>query len=326
MCDNKEKNEKCMNFEYLKPLSIDALFEVDDCTKYADTLEKAKRVRNAFFAAKTAVFNFINDCDVIADSLQADLSDNDVELNNIRDQYYTVLNNLTSALYTSLKQTYNSRQLINVDLAKVDDTDGGISGAKEQAARAQKSNDLSFSHPYGSGVTTLCYIPGVTVQLNKNDRLLKLKLSQPQLHSGYNRHGQYKKEIDVVTSLILAPAITCTDSWNNWDEENDEYNGPNGTQDFGHCNDMGETRPNNDDGQPATVFSNVDIAMDFFEEFQNYQDNYILDDDMSYGNQVLEVMNYFDRVIRTMEGAHKFVVQLSRINNSVDCDNSAHHN
>jgi hypothetical protein len=46
---------------------------------------------------------------------------------------------------------------------------------------------------------------------------------------------------------------------------------------------------------------------------------------MSYGNQVLEVMNYFDRVIRTMEGAHKFVVQLSRINNSVDCDNSAHH-
>jgi len=307
MCDNNDKTEKCCNFEYLKPLSIDALFEVDDCTKYADTLEKAKRVRNAFFAAKTSVFNFINDCDIIADTLQSDLSDNDVELNNIRDQYYTVLNNLTSALYTSLKQNYNNRQLINVDLAKVDDTKGSFN--KEQAARPQKSNDLSFSHPYGSGVTTLCYIPGVTIQLNKEDRMLKLKLAQPDLHSGYNRHGQYKKEVDVVTTLVLAPSVECTTSWNNWDEDQ-EANG------FTHCNDLGETRPTT---TAKTVFSNVDIAMDFFEEFQNYQDNYILDGDMSYGNQVLEVMNYFDRVIRTMEGAHKFVVQLSKINNAAAC-------
>lgn len=309
MCDNNDKTEKCCNFEYLKPLSIDALFEVDDCTKYADTLEKAKRVRNAFFAAKTSVFNFINDCDIIADTLQSDLSDNDVELNNIRDQYYTVLNNLTSALYTSLKQTYNNRQLINVDLAKVDDTTGSGSFSKEQAVRPQKSNDLSFSHPYGSGITTLCYIPGVTIQLNKNDRMLKLKLAQPDLHSGYNRHGQYKKEVDVVTTLVLAPSVDCTTSWNNWDEDQEQ-------NDFNHCNDLGETRPT---GTASTVFSNVDIAMDFFEEFQNYQDNYILDGDMSYGNQVLEVMNYFDRVIRTMEGAHKFVVQLSKINNAASC-------
>jgi len=307
MCDNKENlgNDKCCHFEYLKPLSIDALFEVDDCTKYADTLEKAKRVRNAFFAAKTAVFNFVSDCDVIADSLQSDLSDNIVELNNIRDQYYTVLNNLTSALYTALKQTYCNRQLINVDLAKVDD-------GEDQAVRPQKSNDLSFSHPYGSGATTLCYIPGVTVQLNKTNRLLKIKLSQPQLHSGYNRHGQYKKEIDVVHTLVLAPSIQCVTSWKNWDEEDDEENN------FEHCNELADhtTKPF---GGATTVFSNVDIAMDFFEEFQNYQDNYILDADMSYGNQVLEVMNYFDRVIRSMEGAHKFVVQLSKINNASDC-------
>jgi hypothetical protein len=311
MCDNKDKKDNCCNFEYLKPLSIESLFEVDNCTKYADTLEKAKRVRNAFFAAKTSVFNFINECDIIADTLQSDLSDNDIELNNIRDQYYTVLNNLTSALYTSLKQTYNNRQLINVDLAKVDDSDGGSSGSKEQAARAQKSSDLSFSHPYGSGLTTLCYIPGVTIQLNKEDRMLKLKLSQPNLHSGYNRHGQYKKDKDIVTTLVLAPSVNCTASWVNWQESTDEINN------FNHCNDFGETRPNSG---ATTVFSNVDIAMDFFEEYQNYQDNYILDDDTSYGNQVLEIMNYFDRVIRTMEGAHKFVVQLSKINNAAVCD------
>ena len=88
MCDN----EPCSNFQYLKPLSIESLFEVDDCTKYADTLEKAKRVRNAFFSAKTAVYNFIQDCDVIADTLQSDLSDNPTEMSNIEDQYFAILN------------------------------------------------------------------------------------------------------------------------------------------------------------------------------------------------------------------------------------------
>ena len=311
---NKNNKDSCCDFEYLKPLSINALFEVDDCTKYADTLEKAKRVRNAFFAAKTSVFNFINDCDVIADTLQSDLSDNAVELDNIKDQYQTVLNNLTSALYTSLKTTYNDKSLINVDLAKVENESLGSCGP--QAARAQKSSDLAFSHPYGNGVTTLCYVPGVVIQLNKITRMLKLKLAQPDLHSGYNRHGQYKKEKDVVTTLILAPSILCTSSWVNWDEEDNENNGTRNDGDM--CDVFGETRPC---ANATTVFSNVDIAMDFFEEYQNYQDNYIIEDDSSYGNQVLEVMNYFDRVIHTMEGAHKFVVQLSKINNSTECDN-----
>jgi hypothetical protein len=37
------------------------------------------------------------------------------------------------------------------------------------------------------------------------------------------------------------------------------------------------------------------------------------------GNQILEIMNYFDRVVATMENAHKFVVQLSKINNPDNC-------
>jgi len=318
MCDKNKNKDDCCNFEYLKPLSIDALFEVDDCTKYADTLEKAKRVRNGFFAAKTSVFNFINDCDVIADTLQSDLSDNAVELDNIKDQYKTVLNNLTSSLYTSLKTTYNDRTLVNVDLAKVDDSVMGPN-CGTQAARAQKSADLAFSHPYGNGVTTLCYVPGVVIQLNTKNRMLKLKLAQPDLHSGYNRHGAYKKEKDVVTTLILAPSIECVSSWVNWDEGDDENNGSRADGDM--CDNFGETRPCTLGTNP-TVFSNVDIAMDFFEEYQNYQDNYIIEEDSSYGNQVLEVMNYFDRVIHTMEGAHKFVVQLSKINNANDCDDN----
>lgn len=317
-------NEPTTTFEYLKPLSIDSLFEVDDCTKYADTLEKAKRVRNAFFAAKTSVYNFINDCDIIADSLQSDLSDNTVEMLNIQEQYFAVLNNLTSSLYTSLKQTYNNRALINVDLAKVsghtDSAHDSLTGdathdvsdahASHGAARPQKSNDLIFTHPYGKGPTTLCYIPGVTIQLNKANKLLKVKFSQPLYHSGYNRHGQYKKEVDQITTLVVAPSIYCTTSFANWNETTGEKNT------FGHCNAGHNTIF--DASSVETVFDNVDIAMDFFEEFQNYQDNYILQNDSSYGNEVLEVMNYFDRVIGTMEGAHKFVVQLSKINGTVN--------
>ena len=374
MCDN----EPCNNFEYLKPLSIESLFEVDDCTKYADTLEKAKRVRNAFFSAKTAVYNFIQDCDVIADTLQSDLSDNAVEMSNIEDQYFAILNNLTSAMYTSLKTTYTScngltKQLINVDLAKIEDYDYGATVAEDgnplttaatssaagnlsdtlYAARPQKSNDLTFTHPYGKGMTVLAHIPGVTFQLNKVNKLLKVKFAQPKFMSGYNRHGTYKKEVDIITTLVLAPSIYCTTSFLPWDEAANEVNS------FEHCNPQGivtfNTDPVNDPAYDAnaitdtsspfynvnqnennkyatgassgvatgTVFDNVDIAMDFFEEFQNYQDNYIISDNSSYGNQVLEVMNYLDRTIATMEGAHKFVVQLSKINgnNSNLCEN-----
>ena len=329
MCD---KEEKCAIFTYLKPLTIDSLFEVDDCTKYADTLEKAKRVRNAFFAAKTSVYNFVSDCDVIADTIQSDLSDNEVEMDNIESQYYAVLNNLTSALYTSLKQTYNGRQLINVDLAKVDETitPGG-------AARPQKSTDLTFSHPWGKGPNTLCYIPGVTIQMARDNKQLKIKFSQPKWHSGYNRHGQYKKEQDIVTTLVLAPSVYCTGSWYNWDESDPSTAGLLAGGEFnsyqqsgGSCSNLGpgktdfhseaNNRKNLNDNAVESVFANADIAMDFFEEFQNYQDNHILNAESSYGNQVLEVMNYFDRVITTMEGAHKFVVQLSRINGTAPTD------
>lgn len=385
MCDN----EPCSNFQYLKPLSIESLFEVDDCTKYADTLEKAKRVRNAFFSAKTAVYNFLQDCDVIADTLQSDLSDNPTEMNNIEDQYFAILNNLTSAMYTSLKTTYTScngmtKQLINVDLAKIEDYPYGATNDGNNppntlpppaaanfdtiyAARPQKSNDLTFNHPYGNGVTVLCHIPGVTIQLNKINKLLKVKFAQPKFMSGYNRHGSYKKEKDIITTLVLAPSIFCTNSFEPWNEGANEENS------FNHCNPAGvatymsdpvnlnnyesvnmqynnntenngttpininqngwnqfygdgtDTNLASRDSEPTnTVFSNVDIAMDFFEEFQNYQDNYIIDENMSYGNQVLEVMNYLDRTIATMEGAHKFVVQLSKINgtqpnNECDC-------
>jgi hypothetical protein len=308
MCDCDDKNEynnipnslEC-DCDYLKPLSIHKLFSQDDCTGYKDVLEKAKKVRNAFFAAKTSVYNFVNDCDSIADTLQSDLSDNEVELDHIRQQYLATLNNLSSSLYTSLNVIYNGKKLVNVDLSKVN---------LKQAQRPQKSTELRLSYENSPDPTTLTYVPGVTIQLNKDTKLLKLKLSEPEYISGSNKHGIHKREKDVTTTYVLAPSIFCIKSYENYKE--DEYDIYGATA-FETCNVLGTYETQAIEG--LDVFQNIDIARDFFEEIQNYQDNYVIDMDSSYGNQILEIMNYFDKTISRIEGTHKYVVQLCKINN-----------
>ena len=308
MCDCNDNNE-CSNMketlececDYLKPLSIHKLFSQDDCTGYNHVLEKAKKVRNAFFAAKTSVYNFVNDCDSIADRLQSDLSDNEIELDSMRQQYLATLNNLSSSLYSSLNLVYNGKKLINVDLSKVN-----LKGAN----RPVRSTELRMSTSSTNDPITLTYIPGVTIQLNRDTKLMKLKLTEPEYISGSNKHGIHKKEKDVTTTYVLAPSIFCIKSYENYEE--DEYDINNATA-FETCNVLGTYETQGNEG--LDEFQNMDIAKDFFEEIQNYQDNYVLDMDSSYGNQILEIMNWFDKTITRIEGTHKYVVQLCKINN-----------
>merc|ERR1711976_917855 len=168
--NNVPKSLEC-DCDYLKPLSIHKLFSQDDCTGYKDVLEKAKKVRNAFFAAKTSVYNFVNDCDSKADKLQSDLSDNEIELDSMRQQYLSTLNNLSSSLYASLNLVYGGRKLINVDLSKVN---------LKQADRPVKSTELRMSTGNTKEPITLSYIPGVSIQLNKDTKLMKLKFTEPE--------------------------------------------------------------------------------------------------------------------------------------------------
>ncbi len=303
MCDCND-NSQCNNGEvnhcecdYLKPLSIHKLFSQDDCTGYQDVLEKAKKVRNAFFAAKTSVYNFVNECDSIADSLQSDLSDNEVELDSMRKQYLSTLNNLTSSLYASLNVIYNGRKIINVDLSKVN---------LRNALRPQKSTELRLSSDNTQEPITLSYIPGVTIQLNRDNKLLKLKFSEPEYISGCNKHGVHKKEKDITQTFVLAPSIFCIKTYDGYNEEYD-------INDFHECDELGGYHIEAIQG--LDVFQNIDIAKDFFEEIQNYQDNYILEANSSYGNQILDIMNWFDKTITRLESTHRYVVQLCKINN-----------
>ena len=273
------KTNKC-ECKYLKPLSIQKLFEEDDCNSYVNALEKAKKARNSFFAAKTAVYNFVEECDTIADNLQMDISDNEIELDNIKKNYLSVLNNVTSSLYTSLKSVYKDKSLINVDLVKVTNID---------TVRPQKSTDIKYSPPDIHNSIIIAYLPGVTIELNKDSKLLKLKFSEPEYMSGMNRHGTNRREKDVTLTFILAPSIYCNEEF---EDSEDELSL----------------------NQQTDVFQNLDLVKDFFEEIQNYQDNYIIDEDSCYGNQIYEIMNYLDKTIMKVENSHKFIVQLCKIN------------
>jgi hypothetical protein len=307
MCDcndniqcNMEEKIAC-ECDYLKPLSIHKLFSNDDCTGYNDVLNKAKKVRNAFFAAKTSVYNFVNECDSISDQLQSDLSDNEIELDSMRKQYLATLNNLSSSLYASLNVVYNGRKIINVDLTKVN---------LKQAQRPQKSTELRLSSENTTEPITLTYVPGVTIQLNKDTKLLKLKFSEPEYISGCNKHGIHKKERDLTQTYVLAPSVFCIKSYDNYEEDDYDINNMSA---FETCNVLGTYETQAIDG--LDVFQNIDIARDFFEEIQNYQDNYVVEADSSYGNQILEIMNWFDKTISRIEGTHRYVVQLCKINN-----------
>ena len=299
-CNNLKEKLDC-ECDYLKPLSIHKLFSQDDCTGYNDVLDKSKKVRNAFFAAKTSVYNFVNECDNIADQLQSDLSDNEIELDSMRKQYLATLNNLSSSLYASLNVIYKGRRLVNVDLMKVH---------LKHSQRPQKSTELRLSTDNTQEPITLSYIPGVTIQLNKDTKLMKLKFSEPEYISGCNKHGIHKKEKDVTVTYVLAPSIFCIKSYENYQE--DDYD-VNNMEEFETCNVLGSYETQAIDG--LDVFQNIDIARDFFEEIQNYQDNYVVDMDSSYGNQILEIMNWFDKTITRIEGTHRYVVQLCKINN-----------
>ncbi len=304
-CCEMAKVEETCNCEYLKPLTIDSLYDKDTCTDYTNALEKAKKIRNAFFAAKASIYNFVNDCDTIADSITSDMSNNENELNTVRQQYFVTLNNLMSSLYASLKTSQNGKNIVNVDIAKI------LTG---EAERPQKSTDIKVRTENHDSAMILAHVPGVSIQFNKDNKSIKIKFSEPANISGLSKHGSVKKEKDITKTFILAPNIFCTDDYELYTEDlsmNMDMSLNILDLSDNHCLPPGTFSPTLESGKD--VFQNIDIAKDFFEEIQGYQDNYVMDADMSYGNEIFEIMSYLERTITKIESTHKYIVQLCRI-------------
>ena len=287
--------DECCCFQYLKPLTLEGLFEKNDCEKYEDTLCRAKIIRNALFGAKAAVYNFVNDIDDIQDNLSCDISGNKLELQNVKNQYCATLNTLSAALYSSLRQSHCDKLLVNVDLCKITCTED------EYKSKTQKSQPLTFIHPKSKKPSVLAYIPGVTIELNIETKQMLVKFSEPEFICGFTKHGKAKKSKDFTHSFIIGPPIYNTTQM---------IMGPE-NQKLCECFGIDQDEIGNDvEDRFETLFS----ATDFLDEIINYQDNISCDDMES--NNILGFMNYVDKVINSMEQAHRFVVQLSKINNS----------
>ena len=97
----------------------------------------------------------------------------------------------------SLNSCYNGKNLINVDLSKV---------KLLEARKPQLSNDIKLTIYDKCDPITLTYIPGVTIQLNTDTKLIKLKFSEPEFMSGFNRHGVNRKEKDITCLLYTSPS------------------------------------------------------------------------------------------------------------------------
>lgn len=284
-----ESKDKC-SCNYLKPLTIEKLFSGDICDNFEDTLEKTKKLRNAFFAAKAAIHNYVNDVEKITDDLLTDASDNEVELDSARQSYFTAVNTLNTTLYTALKVTHKNKNLINLDLHNVKNFNRG---------RLQRSKDLVLNTGEDKNPLSITNVPGVTIQIYPDTKLTKINFSEPETVFA-SKYSLRRKNKDVVTSYILTPSVYCFDTLLSLDEPlSDDTIDEDCTLQHGINND---------------TFQNLDFAKDYLEEIQNYHDNYIIDNNSST-NQILQVVNALDKYMNKIENTHKYVVQLCKIYN-----------
>lgn len=274
---NNNTNEKKCDLKYLKSLCMDKLYD-DECKNLEVTLNKIKLARNSFFTAKTALHNFLLEIESLSDNLMSDLSDNDIELNGIKEHYLSLLNSLLSNLYTAFKIKSDSKNLINIDFVKT---------KNDANVKAQRSNDIKFLKN-DCDIISISTIPGINLIMNIDKKVIKIKFSEPEYFSNITKNGFLKKNIDVTRTFIITPSILHDDDHDN------TFNFIDNTKD---------------------IFTNIDLIRDFLQEFQTFQDNYIIENNKNYGNEMLECFNYLNKIINKLENSYNYLVQLNKINN-----------
>ena len=295
ICNCNSCNKTCTQNKYttLKSLSIESLADTTDKKKYEDTLFASKITRNAFFSAKAAVYNFICDVEELSSRIKSDISDNKFNLQSIKDQYISILNILMATLFASLNQCYNNKKLINVNMAKVN---------KTTKLSPLRSTNLIFVHPVSCKTNVLSYIPSVSIELNVITEELRIKFCEPEYIDNTIRHANVGKDRDLCKTFVLGPPIQCTTDCDISDNNFELLKA------FG-CSTLDLDIVDSIED----VFDNAGSARKFLDEIINYQD-YCKSSNVKINNNILSIMNYFDKVINSMENSHRYVVQTSKIN------------
>ncbi len=196
-----------LKIKELKSLDIEDLYEEDQChdhTKekpYIDTMKKAEHVRNSFFLAKAAFINFIRDCTDICDEIEG--GDTTMSLEEVEHKYHSIFNTLLSSLHVAFTVEYGYKKLINVSIIKLKDIDDAV---------IMRSNKLEFRHPKSKVqkvISTLSYIPGITICINIENHELQIIFSEPEFISTFHPVADEEK---IVTYTVCGPTIDLDES------------------------------------------------------------------------------------------------------------------
>jgi hypothetical protein len=273
---------KLHKLDYLKSINYDDIMEDNKCSATNDisvTLNKCVLARNAYFGAKLALLNFISDCEKLEEKLQTDLSGADLE--NIKEEYTTYANTLSTSLISSLRQVYIDKYIMNVDFPRYNPNVPLICDLK-----SAKSNILEYTSVNQGAlknINFLCYLPGIVMYSGK-DYHLQIKFSEPESVASdmllqQNLGNLLKSRIKI--NPDVDKCFTIVGPINNYLEILD-YNGP-------------------------YAFQSVDTARFFLTDIINYHNG------ISINSDIIRVLGYFNKLIVNVENAHRTVINAYKI-------------
>ena len=275
-CDNN--NTQLCECKFLKPLCIDTLFTCNNDNKICDVLDKAKKIRNSLFTVKTLIKNYIDECAVLLDELSDSVVTNEM-LNNMKHRYINSINNLTLAIYSAIKVTYNDRAVLNSTYSKY------INKEYKKVPNCSLLKLKKYEHQ--DSIVIIAQLPGILIQYSEKTKEIEMKFRDCENINFDRCYMDHNKDKDTIKTFKIGPSILTNVDLSNVDLSENQYN--------------------------MNVFDNSDLAYDFMEEIVNY--NELNNNTDSFGNEILNLMTYLDDLIIKIENVHKYVVQICKIEN-----------
>ena len=280
-------SKKNCNFDYLKPISYDDLFDdksKNKCSDYQLVLNKLTEARNAFFGFQAGIYNFIKDCTKLQQKIRTDVSGND--LDSLKYEYIVLLNNLISNVAISLRKKMEGDHFILINF-EVPQTQVGRSIDDLQNL---PSTNIIFSDNNNNIDTLITSIPSVCLYLRENYQL-QIKFVYPKFVSYNNLTFErtyikaFKAKQNEIFSKNMTPELSCINL-----------------------------------REQVFSFSSSDNAYGVLEDIINY------DVDTSiFTHQLNEVIERLDGIVLSIENTHRTIIQKIKTEQivvqpkSVDC-------
>lgn len=270
---------KLKSYDYLKSIKYDDIIEDNVSNDVSITLNKCILARNAYFGAKLALLNFVSDCEKLEEKLQTDLSGSDLQ--NIKDEYISYVNTLSSSMASSLRQVYVNKYLMNIDYPRYNPLTPLVTDVK--SAKSIALDYVSINQQALKNINLLCYLPGIVIYTGR-DYHLQIKFSEPESIASdmllqQNLGNLFKSRVKL--NPDSDKCFTIVGPINNYLEILN-YEGP-------------------------YAFQSVDTARFFLTDIVNYSNG------ISINSDIIRVLGYFDKLITTVEAAHRTIINAHKI-------------